>query len=109
MQVTVFGGSRRIGRHVVAELTAGGHTVLNADRRRTSPGSTTSPAPNCMWNTDLTRLGGGGLDRIWQLRDNLSAYDAVYVALTEALGAVLITGDRRLVRTPGLRIRVNPI
>lgn len=49
------------------------------------------------------------LDRIWQLRDNLSAYDAVYVALTEALRAVLVTGDRHLVRTPGLRIRVDPI
>lgn len=48
------------------------------------------------------------LDRIWQLRDNLSAYDAVYVALTEALAAVLVTGDRHLVRAPGLRIRVEP-
>lgn len=59
---------------------------------------------------DLERYGHEPfLDRIWQLRDNLSAYDAVYVALTEALGAVLITGDRHLVRTPGLRIRVAPI
>ena len=48
------------------------------------------------------------LDRVWQLRNNLSAYDAVYVALTEALEAVLVTGDRRLLRTPGLRIRVEP-
>lgn len=48
------------------------------------------------------------LDRIWQLRDNLSAYDAVYVALTEALAAVLVTGDRHLIRAPGLRIRVEP-
>lgn len=36
------------------------------------------------------------LDRIWQLRDNLSACDAVYVALAEALRTVLLTGDRKL-------------
>ena len=42
------------------------------------------------------------LDRIWRLRDNLTAYDAVYVALAEALSTVLVTGDRRLARAPGL-------
>ena len=36
------------------------------------------------------------LPRIWRLRDNLSAYDAAYVALTEKLGATLITRDSRL-------------
>lgn len=36
------------------------------------------------------------LERIWQLRANLTAYDAVYVALAEALDATLITCDRRL-------------
>ena len=42
------------------------------------------------------------LDRIWQLRANVSAYDAVYVALAETLSDVLVTGDRRLARVPGL-------
>ena len=36
------------------------------------------------------------LPHIWQLRDNLSAYDAAYVALAENLGATLITRDARL-------------
>jgi len=36
------------------------------------------------------------LPRIWRLKDNLSAYDAAYVALTEKLGATLITRDARL-------------
>jgi predicted nucleic acid-binding protein len=36
------------------------------------------------------------MPRVWQLRDNLSAYDAVYVALAEALGAAFLTRDRRL-------------
>lgn len=36
------------------------------------------------------------LPRVWRLRDNFSAYDAAYVALTEKLGATLITRDARL-------------
>lgn len=47
----------------------------------------------------LTRHGHGPLrDRVWQLRENFSAYDAAYVALTEALDASFITFDQRLVR-----------
>jgi len=38
---------------------------------------------------------------VWQLRGNLTAYDAVYVALAEVLGATLVTTDRRLARAPG--------
>ena len=36
------------------------------------------------------------LPRVWQLRHNLSAYDAAYVVLAEVLGAALMTRDRRL-------------
>ncbi|MBI2764221.1 MAG: type II toxin-antitoxin system VapC family toxin [Chloroflexi bacterium] len=39
--------------------------------------------------------------RVWQLQDNLTAYDAWYVALAEALGAALITLDERMSRAPG--------
>jgi predicted nucleic acid-binding protein len=39
------------------------------------------------------------LDRAWELRDSLTVYDAVYVALAEALGAPLVTCDARLART----------
>jgi len=41
------------------------------------------------------------LGRCWELRDNLTAYDAAYVALAEALDATLLTGDRRLARAAG--------
>jgi predicted nucleic acid-binding protein len=41
------------------------------------------------------------LPRIWSLRNNLTAYDAAYVALAEALGAPLLTRDRRLAASSG--------
>jgi len=44
--------------------------------------------------------------RVWQLRDNLTAYDAAYVALAEALGADLLSIDRRIAGAPGIRCRV---
>jgi predicted nucleic acid-binding protein len=47
------------------------------------------------------------LDRIWQLRENMTAYDAAYVALAEALGAPLLTFDARLANAPGHRARVQ--
>ncbi len=41
------------------------------------------------------------LPRIWELRHNLTAYDAAYVALAEALGATLLTCDGRIKRASG--------
>jgi len=44
--------------------------------------------------------------RIWQLRHTLTAYDAAYVALAEALNAPLVTCDRTLASSSGHRARV---
>ena len=41
------------------------------------------------------------LARCWKLRDNLTIYDAAYVALAEAMQATLLTGDHRLANAPG--------
>jgi len=49
------------------------------------------------------------LDRVWALRDRLTAYDAVYVALAEALDTMLLTCDARLARAPGMGRRVELI
>lgn len=45
--------------------------------------------------------------RAWELRANLSAYDALYVALAEQLGATLLTADARAARAPGLNCPVE--
>ena len=47
------------------------------------------------------------LPRVWALRDNLTAYDAAYVALAEALDAPLVTRDRRLASAPGHAARIE--
>jgi predicted nucleic acid-binding protein len=49
------------------------------------------------------------LERIWELRENLSPYDASYVALAEALGCALLTADLRLSKAPGLRCPVTVV
>ena len=51
----------------------------------------------------------GLLDRVWELRENVSAYDASYLALAEALGCALLTADGRLGRVPGLRCAVTVV
>ena len=49
------------------------------------------------------------LDRVWELRENLSAYDATYVALAETLDCALVTADGRLSRAPGLRCPITVV
>lgn len=43
------------------------------------------------------------LARCWDLRENLTVYDASYVALAEALGVTLLTADARIARAPAVR------
>ena len=49
------------------------------------------------------------LDRVWSLRNSLSAYDATYVALAESLDCALVTADKRLARAPGTRCPVTVV
>jgi predicted nucleic acid-binding protein len=75
-----------------AELTAGrGWHALDTRRRLA-----------------LTRYAMHPL-QIWQLLDNLSAYDASYVALAEALGCALVTADRRLAGGPAVRCAITVV
>jgi predicted nucleic acid-binding protein len=49
------------------------------------------------------------LGRVWRLRDNIRAYDAVYVALAEAMEAPIITCDGPLAKAAGHRARIELI
>lgn len=49
------------------------------------------------------------LPRMWELRHNVTPYDAWYVALAEALDAPLLTTDRRLARSTGVRCQFRVV
>lgn len=51
----------------------------------------------------------GLLARCWELRDNLTIYDAVYVALAERLQTTLVTADRRLAGATGTRCAIETL
>jgi predicted nucleic acid-binding protein len=49
------------------------------------------------------------LPRAFELRDNATMYDALYLALVESLAATLLTRDKRLVRVPGVGAQVDVV
>jgi predicted nucleic acid-binding protein len=86
--------------------------ITNALRRRVAAGHVDARRARRAldtWRTlGVTRYPSLALlDRVWDLRENLTAYDATYVALAEALGCALVTGDGRLSRAPGVRCPIT--
>jgi predicted nucleic acid-binding protein len=88
--------------------------VAQALRRQVTKRSL-SPADGWAALDTWRRLGvvrhpiAGLLDRIWELRENVSAYDASCLALAEALGCALLTADARLSRVLRLRCAVTTV
>lgn len=78
-------------------------SALRAQVLRGHVGASNAGVALARWaSLGLRRLAVVGLlSRIWALRDNLSAYDATYVALAEALACELVTADARLAQAPG--------
>lgn len=86
--------------------------VANGLRRAVAAGNVT-PAAGWTALDTFRRLGMTRypmfslLERVWDLRNNLSAYDACYVVLAEQLSCALLTADVRLSRAPGIRCPVT--
>lgn len=55
------------------------------------------------------RLSEAAMQRVWQLRENMTSYDAGYVALAEQLGASLVTCDAKFVAPPGIACAIELI
>jgi predicted nucleic acid-binding protein len=88
--------------------------VTQVFRRQVAHGAiTTSRAEEALQDLLDLRVSryphGLFLRRVWELRGNLTAYDALYVALAEALDATLLTCDGKLALAPGHHARVEVI
>jgi predicted nucleic acid-binding protein len=86
--------------------------VANAWRRELRAGSLAEDRCRRALD-DLTKINMARMphrplmSRVWELRHNLTPYDAAYVALAEALDATLLTVDGRSARAPSLRCDVE--
>lgn len=88
--------------------------VANGLRRQARSGSV---APAAAWAAlDTWRRAGvrrhpipGLLERVWELRENVTSYDACYVALAEGLQCALVTADAQLSRATGVRCTVTVV
>jgi predicted nucleic acid-binding protein len=109
------------GRIARRRLTSGGELVapdlvdvetVSVLRRRWLAGDVTarrfSAAIEDLEDISLTRFPTLPLmRRAYELRANVTAYDAAYVALAEQLDCVLVTADARLAKAPGVRCLVD--
>ena len=88
--------------------------VTSALRRSVAAGRVTAEQGRVTLDTwrrlGVTRHAATGLlGRVWELRENVTAYDATYVALAEALDCAVVTTDGRLARAPGIRCAVTVV
>ena len=83
------------------------HAVRSLERRGQLTGQDGLLALHYLRALPIRRHGMESLvPRMWYLRDNVTAYDAAYVALAELLALPLLTADARLAAAPGLRCQV---
>lgn len=85
-----------------------GHALRSEVRRRRISPRFAEEALEDLMAMQLERVSHRFLaERAWQLRDNVSFYDGLYVALAEALDVPLLTFDARLAKAPGLQAEIE--
>ena len=112
---SVGNGADRALRRIARELALAPHVVdlevTSALRRMLRRGEVTADGAR----RGLRRLGRLRIRRVehtplivrcWEMRDNMTPYDASYVALAEQTGATLLTMDARMTRAPGINCEV---
>ena len=84
------------------------HALRSLTLRGTVPSERARLALDRLRDTRFVRYPHTALmERMWALRENLTAYDAAYIALAEALDAPLVTTDARLARVSGVRAAIE--
>jgi predicted nucleic acid-binding protein len=93
--------------HMDAEVVSAlrGLALHDAALREAVPGALRHLAEFPIRRVPLAPL----LDRMWELRNNVTPYDAAYVALAERLDGQLVTCDSKLAHASGIRCAVDPI
>ena len=87
-----------------------GHALRGTARRGEASARAAKAALDDLMDMRLERVSHRFLsERAWELRDNLSFYDGLYVALAEALEAPLVTLDARLAKAPGVRAEIEVV
>lgn len=91
--------------HLVVEVFSAvrGRWLGHAISERRAKDALTAVAASTIDLVSTTPL----LSRMWQLRDNLTGYDAAYIAAAEAGDCALVTADIRLCRAPGSRCEIR--
>lgn len=100
-----------IGLHVPHLLDVEVISVLRRLTRERAIGETDAQkAIDDLLALDLQRHSHEALaERAWSLRKNVTVYDAMYVALAEALSATLVTCDAKLAKSSGVGVRVEVV
>jgi predicted nucleic acid-binding protein len=109
IETTLFGGGGQLVAPELLDIEVL-HTLKKLETTEAIPASRRARVLEDFRALPIRRFRHATLwQDIWELRRNLTAYDACYVALTRQLDATLVTRDERIARAPGVGINVEVV